>query len=384
MQRIRVTTKPHRPSYEITIGHHSLDTIGEKARLWLGPNTKKVAIISNQRVFGLYGATVVKSLKPQQFKYQSLILRDGERSKTFRTVERNLLFLSKYKFERSDAVIALGGGVVGDIAGFTAAVYLRGIPFIYVPTTLLAQVDSSVGGKTGVNLPAAKNFVGSFHQPAGIVTDVATLKTLPIRELRSGLYECIKQGAVGSKQLFTQTVSKLSQITKRDLKSSEWIDLISAHCRFKASIVKDDERERINGTNSRSRKILNFGHTVGHALESMTNYRRFRHGEAVAVGMIAAAEISKRLGLLSTEDLGLLTDAIRRCGSLPQTNDLHYHTVLDLVGADKKSSGGVVKWVLLERIGKPRIVSGSEIDERVLRESLRAVLGKGARVRSYQ
>ena len=380
MQRIRVTTKPHAPQYEIVVSNKVLNTIGDYARTWLGDDTKRIAVVSNATVFELYGSSVGRSLKRANFEISELLIGDGERAKNFRSVERNLLILARDRFERTDAVLALGGGVVGDVAGFTAAVYQRGIRFIYAPTTLLSQVDSSVGGKTGINLPTAKNFVGSFHQPSGILTDVATLKTLPRRELTSGIFECIKQGAVGSRKLFNQTLSVLFDI--KDLGPDELIELISSHCRFKAAIVKDDERERLNGSGGRSRRILNFGHTVGHALESVTNYRRFRHGEAVAIGMLAAAEISKRAGLLSNSDSDLLADAVQRCGPLPRTDDLDQEELLKAISTDKKSASGVVQWVLLEQIGKPRIVGGNKISMSILKDSLRQVLAKSAAVRS--
>lgn len=380
MQRIRVTTKPHAPQYEIVIGHQILDTIGQKTKSWLGGNAERLAVVSTEKVFENYGSKVTRSLKLAGFDPLQVQIGDGERSKNFRSIERNLLVMARNGFERSDAILALGGGVVGDVAGFTAAVYQRGIRFIYVPTTLLAQVDSSVGGKTGVNLPTAKNFVGSFHQPSGILTDVMTLKSLPRRELFSGFYECLKQGAVGSRRLFEQTTSAFSAIDH--LEPLKLVELISAHCKFKAAIVRSDERERLNGDSSRSRRILNFGHTVGHAVEAVTNYRRFRHGEAVAIGMLTAGEISRKVGLLSSADLRLLDDAIQRCRPLPRVDDLSKQAVMNAISSDKKSTGGVVQWVLLERIGKPRIVSGTEIGKSVLKESLEKVFRSSASVRS--
>jgi 3-dehydroquinate synthase len=265
--------------------------------------------------------------------------------------------------------------VVGDVAGFTAAIYQRGIRFIYAPTTLLAQVDSSVGGKTGVNLQTAKNFVGSFHQPSGILADVSTLRTLPQRELRSGFYECIKQGAIGSRKLFDQTLKLLDSTSQlKKLSRSELVELVSSHCKFKASVVSQDVHEKIDNTNSRSRRILNFGHTVGHALETVTGYRRFKHGEAVAIGMLAAGEISMGVGLLQKEQLELLQEAVRRLGKLPATSDLDQKAIVKAILLDKKVAGGVVKWVLLEKIGKARIVSSETIGKDVLKESLRKAL----------
>jgi 3-dehydroquinate synthase len=377
LPRIRVTTKPHTQRYEIVVDDKALKTIGKNGRLWLGDDAKKIAVISNPTVFEIYGSAVVRSLEREHFKVTSLMIGDGERFKNFRSVEQNLLSLASNRFERTDAVLALGGGVVGDVAGFTASVYQRGIRFIYAPTTLLAQVDSSVGGKTGVNLEMAKNFVGSFHQPSGILSDVSTLKTLPPRELRSGFFECIKQGAVGNRRLFNETVTALADLEK--VRPAELVRLVSSHCKFKASIVKHDVHENLNGDDTRSRRILNFGHTVGHALETVTNYRRFKHGEAVAIGMLAAGEISKRVGLLPAPELDLLKDAVQRCGRLPKVDDLDQSAILNVISADKKSTRGVVQWILLEGVGKPRIVSGTSIGKSVLTESLRIVLTKSVR-----
>jgi len=256
---------------------------------------------------------------------------------------------------------------VGDLAGFAAAVYLRGIPLIQVPTTLLAQIDSSVGGKTGINLPAGKNLAGAFHQPSLVLIDTKTLRTLPPRELTAGWCEAVKQGTVASRKLFRQTVELLSR-------GGDPGELIAAQCRFKASIVARDEREEITRTDRRSRRILNFGHTTAHALEKVTGYRRFRHGEAVGRGMLVAGEISKSLGMLASGELESLREAVGLCGPLPRAGDLSIDDIVRAIDRDKKSIGGNVKWVLLERIGKPLIVDGREIDSRVLRASLRTGL----------
>ena len=298
---------------------------------------------------------------------------DGERYKTMRTAERALSFLSAFGLERSDAVVALGGGVVGDLAGFAAAVYLRGVAFIQVPTTLLAQIDSSVGGKTGVNTSAGKNLVGTFHQPRAVVADTETLATLPPRELTAGWCEAIKQGAVGDRTLFERTHAFLATggPAARDVRLTE---LIAAQCAFKAKIVAGDEREEVGRMDSRSRRILNFGHTVAHALESVTRYRRFRHGEAVGYGMLAAAEISARLGLLAVSELELLRVTVRLAGRLPRAVDLDEGAVRQALAADKKAVGGSVRWVLLEELGRGRIVDGTEIPSRIVRASLHAAL----------
>jgi 3-dehydroquinate synthase len=219
---------------------------------------------------------------------------EGERFKSMRTLEQALAVLSQAGLERSDVVVALGGGVVGDLAGFAAAVYLRGISFIQVPTTLLAQIDSSVGGKTGINLPTGKNLVGAFHQPRTVIIDTETLVTLPARELTAGWCEAVKNGAVGSRQLFEQTKEFLGKLQKKPatLRFRELESLIEAHCAFKAAIVAGDERENVDRKDHLSRRILNLTHS-GPRVGSRYRYRRFRHGETVGLGMLVAPGFQK-------------------------------------------------------------------------------------------
>jgi 3-dehydroquinate synthase len=272
--------------------------------------------------------------------------------------------------------VALGGGVVGDLAGFASAVYMRGLAFLQVPTTLLAQVDASVGGKTAVNTNAGKNLIGAFHHPRAVLIDTDTLKTLPPRELTAGWCESVKQGAAGDSDLFDKTYNFLrgragSLAGERVLSLEQ---LIASQVAFKASIVAGDEREDVTRTDASSRRILNFGHTTAHALEAITSFRRFRHGEAVGYGMLVAGEISKGLGLLDRSELELLRDAVRLCGRLPRADDLNGVEILGHLAQDKKSVGGHLKWVLLERVGRARIVDGREIGQRLLRASLRAGL----------
>src|SRR5205085_8979108 len=351
----------------------ALDNLGATARRVLAPTARRCAIISNRRVFDLYGATVVESLRAQGFGVASLLIGDGERHKSLRVAERVLESLAALGLERSDAVVALGGGVVGDLAGFVAAVYLRGIAWLQAPTTLLAQIDASVGGKTAVDTRTGKNLIGAFHQPRAVVIDTRTLQTLPPRELTAGWCEAIKQGAIGSRRLFAQTRNYLLHANATE-SSAQLSDLIAAQCAFKARVVAGDERESVARTDARSRRILNFGHTVAHALEAVTNFRRFRHGEAVGRGMLAAAEISNWLGLLPSSELELLRATVRLAGRLPHADDLDAGLLLSALAGDKKSVGGHVQWVLLERIGRTRIVSGREIPPKILRASLRAAL----------
>ena len=372
--------------YSVEIGAGALAELGRVTRASLSADARRVALVSNPRVFALYGGRAVESLRAAGFDVAHWRMGDGERFKSLRTAERALDFLSASKLERSDAVVALGGGVVGDLAGFAAAVYLRGVAFVQVPTTLLAQIDSSVGGKTGVNTRAGKNLVGAFHQPACVVVDTETLRTLPPRELTAGWCEAIKQGAVGDEKLFERTRKFLEAEARRKAqmpiaqddegrREEELARIIAAQCAFKAEVVAGDEREDLGRDDARSRRVLNFGHTVGHALEAVTAYRRFRHGEAVGHGMIAAAEISKRLALLGASELESLREAVRLAGRLPSASDLDVETICRVLRADKKSVGGSVRWVLLEGIGRARVVDGREVPDAVVRESVRAALG---------
>jgi 3-dehydroquinate synthase len=376
VQRLRVTLKPQAHKYEIKIERGLLRRLGSEARRCLGRTARRVAIISNARVFDLYGAQAIESLRSKNFVVSHWLMGEGERFKSLRALDQALAVLSEAGLERSDAVVALGGGVVGDLAGFAAAVFLRGIALIQVPTTLLAQIDSSVGGKTGVNLASGKNLVGAFHQPRAVIIDTQTLSTLPRRELTAGWCEAVKNGAAGSRKLFLQTTSFLRRLdsSQQQFQSPQLETLIAAQCAFKASIVAGDEREAIDRTDHRSRRVLNFGHTVAHALEAVTRYRRFRHGEAVGYGMLVAGELSKTLGLLEVPELELLSGAVGLCGPLPAAGDLDQRALAELVGRDKKSLDGQVQWVLLERIGRARIVSGREVTPRLLHASLGAVL----------
>lgn len=367
--KVNVTLAGETTKYQIHVGPELLSEAGGITRRALGSQSRRTAVVSNRRVFDLYGAKLIRSLRANGFQVASWLMGDGERFKSLGTAEKALQFLSNNGLERTDAVIALGGGVVGDLAGFAAATYLRGIPLIHMPTTVTAQIDSSIGGKTGVNLAHVKNAIGSFHQPKAVIIDVETIRTLPRRELVGGWCEAVKNGAIGSSKLFEQTVMFLSQ--KESVASPHLASLIKSHCEFKAGIVAGDERESAMRTDKRSRRVLNFGHTVGHALEAATNYKRFRHGEAVGHGMHVAAEISKSIGLLAASELRLLCDGINLCGPLPPAADLDPNEVLRLTQADKKKVSGNIQWVLLEEIGRPRIVADQEIPRRLLREAVR-------------
>lgn len=375
MQRLQLSVPAQPVKQEILIGRGLLSEAGKEIRRRVGRQTQRLALVSNKKVFKLYGALVVDSLEASGFQVSYWLMGDGERYKSLKTAERALQFFSEHGIERTDVVVGLGGGVTGDLAGFAAAIYLRGISFVQIPTTLVAQVDASIGGKVGANLSIGKNRAGAFHQPGIVISDLGTLKTLPARELTAGWCECIKQGAIGSRKLFSQTTAYLSETQGHAMAVTLQLEhLIAAHAAFKASIVRSDAREDPERNDRRSRRILNFGHTVGHALEELTDYRRFRHGEAVGWGMLVAGELSKNLGLLDQSELELLRAGIRLCGPLPAAGKINVDAILSAVTRDKKSAHGQVQWILLERIGGPRIVSGKEIDVASLKSSIRGAL----------
>ena len=289
------------------------------------------------------------ALAPVLGGHQPLVMADGERAKALSSVARLYDGLVTRRADRSTVVLAVGGGVVGDAAGFAAATYLRGLRVVQVPTTLLAQVDSAIGGKTGVNLPAGKNLVGAFHAPSLVVCDPSVLATLPRREFRAGLYEAIKYGVIESRTLFNTLAASLTAIFARDVEVLT--PIIADCCRIKAEVVMSDEHEHGR------RRILNFGHTMGHAIEAISKYRRFRHGEAVGLGMLAAAALSHTRGEFPADDLHALRDVITHMGPLPATSDLKISDALDAILLDKKVKAGTLHFVLPTSIGTTRIAT---------------------------
>jgi 3-dehydroquinate synthase len=289
-----------------------------------------------------------------------ILIPDGERFKHLATVGKIYDALIRAAADRACTVVAIGGGVTGDVAGFAAATYLRGVPVVQVPTTLLAQVDSSVGGKVGVNHPMGKNLIGAFHPPAAVVVDPAVLGTLPRREFRAGLYEVVKYGVIASRDLFERVSGDLPALFARD--AAKLVPVIADSCRIKAAIVGEDERE------SGVRRTLNFGHTAGHALEAVTKYRRFRHGEAIAYGMLVAAELGVTRGSFARADREALAAQLMQMGPLPPVADLSAAHVVEAVGRDKKVIAGQLHYVLPTAIGATAIVTD------VTREELSAAL----------
>jgi 3-dehydroquinate synthase len=302
-------------------------------------------VVTCPPVWRAHGATLADVLGG----HPPLVMPDGERAKVLTSVARLYDGLVTRRADRSTVVLAVGGGVVGDAAGFAAATYLRGLRVVQVPTTLLAQVDSAIGGKTGVNLPAGKNLVGAFHAPSLVVCDPAVLATLPRREFRAGLYEAIKYGVIESRPLFDRLAGSLTAIFARDV--DVLTPIIGDCCRIKADVVMSDEREHGR------RRILNFGHTMGHALEAVSKYRRFRHGEAVGLGMLAAATLSHTRGEFPADDLQALRDVITHMGPLPATSDLKVSDALDAILLDKKVAAGTLHFVLPTSIGTTRIAT---------------------------
>ena len=380
--RVKVSLSGNSHEYDIAVGHLLLGESGEWARRSLSNQTKKIAVISNAKVSGLYGATVIKSLENAGFQTEIYLIGDGEKYKSLRTAEKTLKFFGERKLKRTDAVIALGGGVVGDLAGFAAAIYQRGIAFLQIPTTLLAMIDSSVGGKTGVNTAFGKNLVGAFHQPHGVLIDVAVLQTLATRELVAGFCEAVKQGAIADEKLFTRTAdflrnyppAKFQKLFADEVFIRRISELIRAQVAFKAEIVQQDEREDAHRRDAKSRKILNFGHTLAHALEKVTDFKHFKHGEAVGYGILFAAALSKKLEILDNNRLNLLNDVLRSVGNLPDTRDINLQQVSESFAFDKKNIGTSLQWILLADIGKPQIVDGENIPAKLISETLAEIL----------
>ncbi len=321
----------------------------------------RAVIVTNPVVAAHWLSPLRQSLSTAGIGTESIVVPDGEGSKSWPTLHDVLTRLLESKAERTTTLIALGGGVVGDIAGFAAAIYQRGMPFVQVPTTLLAQVDSSVGGKTGINHALGKNMIGAFHQPRAVVIDTDCLRTLPDRELSAGLAEVIKTAAIRSLSFFEWLEANLASLVARD--ADALVHAVTESCRIKAEIVAADERE------AGERALLNFGHTFGHAIEAGMGYGQWLHGEAVAAGMVLAARLSERLGSIEGADVLRLRRLLERAGLPVDAPRLGADRYLALMSRDKKVVGGTMYFVLLDRVGAGRI--RSDVPDAVLR----AVLG---------
>jgi 3-dehydroquinate synthase len=337
-------------SYPIVVGAGVLDGLGPRLRSVLGARAAcdRAAIVTDSRVGPLYAARLAATLRAADYSVVEIQIPEGEPHKNLAWLALTYDRLIEGQIERSSPVLALGGGVVGDLAGFAAATYLRGVPLVQVPTTLLAQVDAAIGGKTAVNHAAGKNLIGAFHQPRLVAADVDTLKTLARREYVAGLAEVVKYGAILDPELFDE-IEKSTAALLRQQPEPLLVRIVGRCCRLKAMVVEEDERE------GDYRAILNFGHTIGHAVETLTDYRRFLHGEAVSIGMVCAARLSRRLGLLP-EDAERRLVRLLRSLRLPieVPGDLTVEQIAIAVEVDKKAAGGKIKFVCLEALGRTR------------------------------
>jgi 3-dehydroquinate synthase len=339
----RIGVKSSAGSYSVVSGSGLLRR-GAKEIESLG-RFSSIHVVSSPKVWHALGKDVQRSLHLSK-NASVLLMNDAESAKNLRTVESVSRSFVRSGADRRSLVIAVGGGVIGDVAGFVAASYLRGVALVHIPTTLVAQVDSSIGGKTGVNLPEGKNLVGSFYPPRLVLTDPDLLRTLPDREFRGGLAEVIKHAVIADAKMFACLENNLEKVLRRDTAALGY--LIRRNVQIKAAVVSRDERE------SGLREILNFGHTFAHALESITKYRCYQHGEAVAWGMIAAAFLGHELGLTRANDVSRIVALIGRLGSLPVWPRVPTKALLHAMRSDKKTRGGILRFVLSPRIGEAR------------------------------
>jgi 3-dehydroquinate synthase len=321
-------------------------------------------VVTNRTVLKFHGDSLLQSLRRTFGRIPVICIGDGERYKNHSTLLAIYSGMFRAHADRRSWILAFGGGVVGDIAGFAAATFMRGIPFVMTPTTLLAQVDSSIGGKVAINVKQGKNLIGAFHQPSAVLSDTKTLATLPERELAAGLYEAIKCGALGSESLLNYVDRRLADILACDAAALAHIVLESA--RIKADVVTRDEKE------TSLRMVLNYGHTVGHALEAATAYARFKHGEAVAWGMIAAVGFGRQLGLLRSDEAARLVSIIRRVGGLPSIRGISLSGMWNALARDKKFQSGGIRMIFLTRLGEAQI--RTEMDASSLKQYLKYFL----------
>jgi len=333
-------------SYRIVVASGALQSVGERLReLRLG---SRAALVSDGAIMRLYGKTVVASLESAGFTVTTIDVPEGEAAKTLTVAEHCWDQLLTAGLDRTSTVLALGGGAVGDVAGFAAATYMRGINFVQLPTTVLAQVDASIGGKTAIDHPLGKNMIGAFHQPRLVVVDPAVARTLPEREFRSGLAEIVKHGIVLDADYFVELERDLAPLAARDLGVLERI--IGGSCRLKAAVVERDERE------AELRHVLNYGHTIGHALEAATGYTRYAHGEAVSLGIVAEARLARRLGVADDETTTRQERMLETLGLPVRAPSIDVEPIVSAMARDKKAKDGRVPFVLAPRIGAFRIV----------------------------
>ncbi|WP_083599118.1 bifunctional shikimate kinase/3-dehydroquinate synthase AroKB [Massilia sp. CF038] len=344
--RIHLNVDLGERSYPITIG---AGLLGDAALLAPHISGRRVAIVTNTTVAPLYLARVAGALRAGGHEVLEIVLPDGEEHKNWASLMHVFDALLANKCDRKTTLVALGGGVIGDLTGFAAASYMRGVPFVQIPTTLLSQVDSSVGGKTGLNHPLGKNMIGAFYQPRAVLADTATLATLPARELSAGLAEVIKHGAIIDAEFFDWIEHNIGKLMARD--EQALAHAIARSCEIKADVVRQDERE------GGLRAILNFGHTFGHAIEAGMGYGAWLHGEAVGCGMVMAADLSQRAGLIDAATVARMRALVAAAGLPVKAPDLGTARWLELMEVDKKNEGGAIKFILLKPLGAPSIQS---------------------------
>jgi 3-dehydroquinate synthase len=356
MIRVTIAVQP-RPCDAI-IENGLLERAGQQLRSVLG-DRRDLIVVTVPPVRRKWGKKLMTSLSAAGFAARFVEMSDGERYKKLATVEQLAEKLSVLGADRNSVVVAFGGGVVGDVAGLLASLYMRGVDFVQIPTTVQAQLDAAIGGKTGVNLRTGKNLVGTYHQPRAVLIDPAVLSTLPEREFRAGLYEGLKCGVIGNPALFAGFEKFQVKALRRDPSALEWV--IAESVRLKAEVVSSDERE------SGLRRVLNFGHTIGHALETESRYRRFLHGEAVAWGMIAATHIAAATGRIDSTAAQKIVETVLGFGRLPKV-EARSRDIVRLLKRDKKTRNGVVHFVLPTEIGKVEIVN--DVPEKLMVEAV--------------
>lgn len=357
MEIVRVELKER--SYEIIIGRKTLEKLGLRL-IEFRPSS--IAIVANKTVFPLYKDAILRSVSECGLIPEVFLIPDGEEYKDLLWASYLYGELLKAKFDRDSLLIAFGGGVIGDLTGFVASTYMRGVKYVQVPTTLLAQVDSSVGGKTGVNHELGKNMIGTFYQPSLVLIDVDTLRTLPQREFSAGIAEIIKYGVIADRGLFDSLETNIRDIFSL---GDSIINIIKHSCEIKADVVSKDERE------AGLRAILNFGHTIGHALETVTGYTRFLHGEAISIGMCAAAQVAVRLGIFQekeAERIKNLVELYKLPSKIP--DDINISDIINAMEIDKKVKAGKIRFILPEVIGKVRIEDS--VDRDLIKEVLKS------------
>ena len=348
--------------HPIWVGWGILEEVGRRVRSLMSPSAAYVIADESAHT---YASKTQISMEEVGVPTHVYMISSGETSKNLETVQQVYSWLAENKAERGHLILAVGGGVVGDLAGFVAATYLRGIPFVQIPTTLLAMMDASIGGKVAVDMPQGKNLVGAFYQPKFVLSDVETLKTLPVRELTSGWAEAIKHGLILDVGLLDTFESHVSELKSLDPEIAT--EIIRRSVAIKAGVVSQDEKETLG-----IRILLNYGHTIGHAIESITGYTEYLHGEAVSVGMMGAAKIGELLQIMDLDDVERQKEVLQAYGLPISAPGLNSEAIISAMTSDKKTTGGSISWVLLDGIGKA--ITNNEVPDKYVREALKFVL----------